>query len=75
MPTACPAILLAVYHGKADVAQLLVELGAPIDIFEASALGKVDRIAVLLRDDPVARLGLFAGRFLSARPRGVFRPS
>ncbi len=46
------AILLAVYHGKADIAQMLVELGAPIDIFEASALGKVDRIAMLLRDDP-----------------------
>lgn len=45
------AILFAVYHGKADVAQMLVEMGAPIDIFEASALGKVDRIATLLRDD------------------------
>lgn len=46
------AILLAVYHGKAEVAQLLVEMGAPIDIFEASALGKADRIAGLLRADP-----------------------
>jgi uncharacterized protein len=46
------AILLAVYHGKAEVAQLLVEMGAPIDIFEASALGKADRIAALLRADP-----------------------
>lgn len=46
------AILLAVYHGKAEVAQLLVTMGAPIDIFEASALGKADRIAGLLRDDP-----------------------
>ena len=46
------AILFAVYHGKADVAQMLVEMGAPIDIFEASALGKVDRITTLLRDDP-----------------------
>ena len=46
------AILLAVYHGKADIAQMLVEMGAPIDIFEASALGKVDRIKTMLRDDP-----------------------
>jgi ankyrin repeat protein len=46
------AILLAVYHGKSEVAQLLIEMGASIDIFEASALGKADRIAGLLRDDP-----------------------
>jgi ankyrin repeat protein len=46
------AILLAVYHGKAEVAQLLVKMGAALDIFEASALGKADRIAGLLRDDP-----------------------
>lgn len=46
------AILLAIYHGKADVARLFVELGAPMDIFEASALGKVDRITALLNEDP-----------------------
>jgi ankyrin repeat protein len=45
-------ILLATYHGKADVARLFVEKGAPLDIFEASALGKVDLIAALLREDP-----------------------
>ena len=51
-PNGVSAILFAVYHGKADVAQMLVEMGASIDIFEASALGKVDRIATMLREDP-----------------------
>ncbi len=46
------AILLATYHGKADVARLFVDKGAPLDIFEASALGEVDRISTLLREDP-----------------------
>jgi ankyrin repeat protein len=45
------AILLATYHGKRDVANALVELGAPVDIFEASALGLEDRISALLAAD------------------------
>lgn len=52
-------ILLAAYHGKREVAAALVELGSPVDIFEASALGLEDRIAVLLREDP-ARASAFA---------------
>jgi len=52
-------ILLAAYHGKREVAAALVEMGAPVDIFEASAMGLVDRIAVLLREDP-ARASAFA---------------
>ncbi len=53
------AILLAAYHGQREVAAALVEMGAPVDIFEASALGMVDRIAALLREDP-ARASAFA---------------
>jgi ankyrin repeat protein len=34
------------------VAAALVEIGAPIDIFDASALGMVDRIAAVLKEDP-----------------------
>lgn len=52
-------ILLAAYHGKREVAAALVELGAPVDIFEASALGLVERITVLLREDPT-RASAFA---------------
>lgn len=49
--TGVSAVLLAMYHGRRDVAAALVELGAPIDIFEASAVGMVDRIATLLAED------------------------
>lgn len=45
------AILLALYHGKRDVAAALVELGAPVDVFEASALGLVDRLKALVAED------------------------
>ena len=46
------AILLAVYHRQPGVATMLVDLGAPVDVFEASALGDVRRIHALLREDP-----------------------
>lgn len=41
------AILTAVYHGKADIAALFVDRGAVLDIFEASALGKLERVREL----------------------------
>jgi ankyrin repeat protein len=46
------AVLVATYNMKPDVVSTLVELGAPIDIFEASVLGKVDRIQEILRANP-----------------------
>jgi len=49
------AILVAPYHGRRDAAVALVELGAPVDIFEASALGLVDRITALIGADPALR--------------------
>ena len=45
------AILVAIYNRQPLVAAALVEIGAPIDIFEASALGLVDRITALLGED------------------------
>ena len=45
-------ILVAVYHQKHDVAKALADAARPLDIFEASALGRVDRIKQLLREDP-----------------------
>jgi ankyrin repeat protein len=44
-------ILVAIYHHKGDVANALAGL-TTLDIFEASALGKVDRIREILRQDP-----------------------
>jgi len=52
-------ILLALYHGKREAAAALVEMGAPVDIFEASALGMVDRIGALLDEEP-ARASAYA---------------
>ena len=46
------AILVAAYNMKPDVVNALVELGAPVDIFEASVLGKVDRIEEILKSSP-----------------------
>ena len=45
-------LLLAIYYQKHDIAKLLADTKGQIDIFEASALGRVDRIKQLLRDEP-----------------------
>ena len=37
-------LLLAIYHGKADIARLLVERGAPVSFGEACALGDESRV-------------------------------
>src|SRR6187397_1291496 len=42
-------ILVATYNMKPAVVHALVDLGAPVDIFEASVLGKVDRIQEILQ--------------------------
>src|SRR5690242_7696529 len=46
------ALLAAAYNMKPDVVNALLELGAPVDIFEASVLGKVDRIQEILKTNP-----------------------
>lgn len=46
------AVLLAIYCGRQDVADLLVEMGASIDIFEAAALGDAGRLKELLAARP-----------------------
>src|SRR5262245_36925833 len=45
------ALLVAAYNMKPDVVNALIELGAPVDIFEASALGRTDRLAEILKSD------------------------
>lgn len=51
-PSGASAILVAAYNMKPEVVNALLELGAPVDIFEASVLGKVDRIQEILKSDP-----------------------
>jgi ankyrin repeat protein len=46
-------VLVAIYHQKADIATALASL-ATLDLFEASALGAVDRIQEILRQDAAA---------------------
>jgi ankyrin repeat protein len=43
---------VAAYNMKPDVVDALIQLGAPIDLFEASVLGKVDRIQEILKNSP-----------------------
>jgi uncharacterized protein len=45
-------LLLAIYHQKHDIAKALADASGSIDLFEAAALGRVDRIKQLLRNDP-----------------------
>lgn len=45
-------ILAAAYNMKPDVVSALLELGVPVDIFEAAVLGKVDRLQEILKGDP-----------------------
>ncbi len=45
-------LMLAIYHGKADIARLLVERGAPVSFGEACALGDEVRARQLLEADP-----------------------
>ena len=45
-------ILLAIYYGKTDVAQLLVDRGAPVSFGDAVALGQADRVKSMLADQP-----------------------
>lgn len=45
-------ILLAIYHGKSDVARLLVDRGAPVTFAEACALGDSALVQRMLEADP-----------------------
>ena len=47
-------ILTAIYHGKNDIARLLVERGAPVSFAEACALGDMERVEQQLAADPDA---------------------
>lgn len=53
------ALLTAVYHRRPEVARLLRERGATLDVFEASAVGDAHRLRALLAEDP-SRANAFA---------------
>ena len=45
------AVLLSVYYGKDEVRELLLERGAPLDVFEAAAAGVRDVVAARLKEN------------------------
>lgn len=48
------AVLLAVYYGQREAAQVLVDRGAHLSIFEAAAVGEVNAAQSALEEDPAA---------------------
>jgi uncharacterized protein len=46
------ALLLAVYHGRNEVVNLLLATGMELDIFEAAATGRAERVRALLKGNP-----------------------
>lgn len=46
------AILVAIYNGRPEVARLLVSRGAPVDLYDACALGDLDRVSSIIEADP-----------------------
>lgn len=47
-------VLLALYHQRRDVAEAVLEAGPPLDVFDAAAAGRLDRLRALLAADPGA---------------------
>lgn len=70
-------LLLAIYHGKPEIARLLLDRGAPVSFAEACALGDQTRAKQLLADDvlnartadgfPPVGLAIFFGHGALAR--------
>ncbi|MDX1624362.1 MAG: ankyrin repeat domain-containing protein [Gemmatimonadota bacterium] len=50
-PEGMPLVLASVYHGQPEIADLLLRHGAPLDPFTAAALGRTDRLEVMLDRD------------------------
>jgi uncharacterized protein len=49
-PDGLSAVLMAVYYNQPQVAELLVERGAPLDLFEAAATGRLERVEALVEE-------------------------
>ncbi|HET6200815.1 MAG TPA: ankyrin repeat domain-containing protein, partial [Candidatus Acidoferrales bacterium] len=48
------AVMTAIYHGKMDVCDQLLEHGAQLEIHEAAASGKAEKVAALAVQNPAA---------------------
>lgn len=47
-------VLFSLYHGKNEIARVLIDRGARLDLFEAAASGTQERVEQLLHKDPGA---------------------
>lgn len=52
-PMGVSPVLFATYYQKHDVAHVLIEAGAPLDVFEAAATGQVEKLRALLDKNPL----------------------
>src|SRR5258707_283721 len=52
--TGISLLMHSLYRGRRDLAELVASKKKALDIFEATALGRVDRLKQCLRDDPSA---------------------
>src|SRR2546427_5892011 len=68
------AAMLAVYYGKKGVLELLLGRGAELNIFEAAAAGKMERVVALLAADPSLAKRIRPGWFPAAWSRRFLRP-
>jgi len=76
-PDGVSALLVALYHGRTDLVELLRPLAGPFDLYEAAALGDTTRLATLLQGgvhvearSPDGFTALHLGAFF-ARPDAV----
>src|SRR6267378_1905459 len=53
-PAGVSLLMHSVYRGRRDLAELVAGKKKALDIFEATALGRLDRLKQCLRDDPAA---------------------
>ncbi|HEV2491262.1 MAG TPA: ankyrin repeat domain-containing protein [Candidatus Acidoferrales bacterium] len=66
------AVLLAVYHGRTEIRDALIASGAKLDIHEATAAGKSERVAALVRENPAAINSFAADGFAPLALAGFF---
>ncbi|MCB9851562.1 MAG: ankyrin repeat domain-containing protein [Phycisphaerales bacterium] len=72
------AIMVALYHGKQNIAAALAERKGDLNLFEAAAMGRMERVRDLIDDDvsridaispdgfPLVSLAAFFGQFAAA---------
>jgi ankyrin repeat protein len=70
--TGVSAALLARYRGRADIAEALLVAGAPLDVFDAAAAGRLDALHRILGSDPGAARAVSADGFTALHLAAFF---